>query len=65
MLQHLLSPFLTFELIHFWGLNIIKVQYSGYFGQLLLLFHTNQFKTLHAFLSWSLDVHVVLALSSI
>ena len=31
----------------------------------LLQFHTNQFETLQAFLSMSVDVHVVLALLSI
>ena len=33
--------------------------------QLLLQFHTDQFETVQALLSWSVDVHVVLALLSI
>ena len=32
---------------------------------LLIQFYINQFKTLQALLSWSVDVHMVLALSSI
>ena len=34
-------------------------------AQLLIQFYTDQFETLQAFLSWSVDVHVILALSSI
>ena len=34
-------------------------------AQLLLQFYTDQFETLQALLSGSVDVHVVLALSSI
>ena len=34
-------------------------------AQLFLLFYTDQFETLQALLSWSVDVHVALALLSI
>ena len=34
-------------------------------AQPLIQFYTDQFETLQALLSWSVDVHVVLALSSI
>ena len=55
-----LSLFLTFEHSYFWGLNTTKVHYCG---QFLLQFYTDQVETLKAPLSWSVDVHVVLALS--
>ena len=34
-------------------------------AQLLMQFYTDQFETLQALLSWSIDMHVVLALWSI
>ena len=64
--------FVTFfgflNLSHFWGLNTIKVHYHGYFvctTPTILYWSTDQFEALQALLWWSVDVHVVLALSSI
>ena len=34
-------------------------------AQLLIQFYTDRFETLHTLLSWSVDVHMVLALLSV
>ena len=58
--------FSAFELRHFWNLNTIKVHYRGHIVCATpQTVNTNQFETLQALYSWSVDVHVVLALSSI
>ena len=55
--------FFTFELSYFWGLNTIKVRYCGYL--VCATPSTDQFETLQALFSWSVDVHLILALLSI
>ena len=43
----------------------VEESVGAFCAQLLKQFYTDQFETLQALLSWSVDVHVILALSSI
>ena len=58
--------FLTFELSHFLGLNTFKcITVHTLYAQHFLQFYTDECETLEALLTWSVDVHMVLALSSV
>ena len=53
------------ELFPFFDLGISLHMVGALCAQLLIQFYTDQFETLKDFLSWSVDVHMVWALSSI